>query len=538
MKKTISLLALLLCVAMMLSLAACGGSGSSSAGSSTAADPAADAGAVTAAETVSGGEGNTLTVGTLDAADGFDPTTNSNCGLGLMLVYDTILYRNTETGDIEPMLAESWEFTDDTTLVLKIREGVTFSNGETMTPEDVLYSLWRFVYVNNQFSTGYDVIDFDNSTIDGNTLTLKLLSSYPDIVTQLANDRFACVVCKSYVESTGDDAFWDKPVGTGPYVCVENVNGSHSSYERRDDYWGDLPEAESITIRNYSELTTMMVDFDNKVLDLVLDVGETDYNIALDGGYGDDVTGKLFPTYDILAITMPEYVELFDNENVRKAVALALDTAAITNRVYGSLGTVADSSLIPGVQGYTAVGVNEYDPDAARELLAGEGYPTDASDPDAIQLLCLFPALPANEMTATIVQAQLAEIGIKVTVDTGDFATVIPRLMNNECELGLFGTGGGTYTALNIYSTVRETSTNAAARVTDETFNGYLNDASGEMNESVRVEDYENAQAALADTYRFIPIAYANAANLYHNSIDNVIGTVARGVSLRYVTFN
>ena len=531
MKKTISLLALLLCAAMMLSLAACGGSGST-AGTDTSA--AADAPAAEAQE--DGGaaaEGKTLTVGTLDAADGFDPTTVSNCGLGEMLVYDTILYRNTETGEIEPMLAESYEFTDDTTLVLEIRDDVTFSNGELLTPEDVLYSLWRFVYENDQFDTGYDAIDFDNSTIDGNTLTLKLLYTFPDIVTQLSNDHFANVVCKSYVESTGDDAFWDQPVGTGPYTCVENVNGSHSTFALRDDYWGDMPEAETITVRYYSELTTMMVDFDNGVLDLALDVGETDYDLALNGGYGEDVVAKLFPTYDILAVTMPEYVEVFDNENVRKAVALALNTEDITYAVYGDLGTVADSSLIPGVLGYTSVGVNEYDPDQARALLEGEGY----SDGD-IQLLCLFPSLPANEKTATIVQAQLAEIGIDVTVDTGDFATVIPRLMNNECELGLFGTGGGTFTALNIYSTVRDTSTNAAARVTDETFNGYLNDASGEMNEDLRVQDYENAQQALAETYRFIPIAYANAANLYHSNIDNVIGTVARGISLRYVTFN
>ena len=311
------------------------------------------------------------------------------------------------------------------------------------------------------------------------------------------------------------------------------MNGSHSSYERRDDYWGDLPEAESITIRNYSELTTMMVDFDNGDLDLVMDVGETDYNLALDGAYGDDVVGRLYPTYDVLAVTLPEYVELFDNENVRKAIALALDTASITYAVYGSLGTVADSSLIPGVQGYEPIGVNEYDPEASRALLAGEGF----NDGD-ITLLCLFPAMPANEMTATIIQAQLAEVGITVNVETGDFATVIPRLMNNECELGLFGTGGGTFTALDIYNTVRDTSTNAAARVTDETFNEYLNAASGEMDESVRNEEYTAASEALAETCRFIPIAYANAANLYHGNIDNVIGTVARSISLRYVTFN
>lgn len=528
------LLALLLAICMVFALVACGDAKTEPEAAAEAAPaeaPAAEA--APAAEEPAEAAVHTLTVGTLDAADGFDPTVNSNCGLGLLLVYDTVLYRDPETGDIHPMIAESYEYTDETTLVLQIRDNVYFSNGEKLTPEDVLFSLWRFVYVNDQFNSGYNNIDFDNCVIDGNTLTLKLFDSAPNLLNQLSNDRWASVLCKSYVESSGDDAFWDKPVGTGPYVCLENVNGSHSTYERRDDYWGEMPEAQTVTIRHYAELTTMMVDFENGVLDLALDVGETDYKLAVDGSYGDDVVGKLFPTYDVLAVTLPEYVPLFDNENVRKAIALALDTEAITYAVYGDLGTVADSSLIPGVQYYKSVGVNEYDPDQARALLEQEGY--KAGD---ISLLCLFPAMPANEATGTIVQQMLSEVGINLSVETGDFATVIPRLMNNECELGIFGTGGGTFTALDVYNTVRATSTNAAARVTDEAFNDALETASGEMDESVCAEEYAKAQDALAATYRFIPIAYANAASIYHNNIDNVIGTVAKSCNLRYITFN
>ncbi len=524
MRKLTILLALLLCFAMLMS--ACG----APAAEEEAAAPNAAAEVAEPAEEV---QARTLTVGTQDAADGFDPTVNSNCGLGLMLVYDTVLYRDPETGVVGPMLAESYEFTDETTLVLEIREGVTFSNGETMTPEDVLYSLQRFVTENSQFDPGYDNIDFENSTIDGNTLTLKLFTAAPNIINSLANDRWASVLCKSYVESTGDEAFWDKPVGTGPYTCVENLNGSHSTYQIRDDYWGDMPEAETITVRHYSELTTMMVDFENGVLDIALDVGETDYNLAMDGSYGDDVVGKLFPTYDILAVTLPEYVEVLEDINVRKAIALSLDAAGITQAVYGSLGTVADSSLIPGVEGYKSIGVNEYDPEQARQILADAGY----AEGD-ISLLMVFPSMPANEKASTIVQAMLAEVGINVTVESGDFATVIPRLMNNECELSLFGTGGGTYTATDIYATVGASSTNAGARCTDETFNEYLTSGSTEMDPDLRAEAYSNAQDALAETYRFIPLSYANAAVLYHHNVDGITGTVARGLSLRFVTFN
>lgn len=518
MKKIVKILALIL--AMTTFLAACATTNTDSAASASGASATADS-----------TQPKTLTVGTLDSADGFDPTANSNCGLGLGLVYDTILKLNYETNEIEAGLAESWEWKDDTTLVLKIRENIKFSNGNTMTPEDVYYSLWRFVYVNDQFDSGYDDIDFDNSTIDGSTLTLKLKQSAPDLLYNLTNDRWASVICKSYVEASDEDAFWDKPIGTGPYVCKENTAGSQATYERRDDYWGDEPEASTITIRYYSESTTMMVDFENKVLDVALDIGETNYQSALSGGYG-DALNKVFPAYDNLALTMPEYIKVFDDVNVRKAIALALDTTAITKAVYGSLGTVADSCLINGASYYEPVGVNEYNPEQAKQLLQEAGY-----EDGKLQLLMLFPSTPYNEKAATIIQAQLAEVGITVKVETGDFATVIPRLMNKECELGLFGTGGGTYTASGIFATIGATSTNAAVTMTDEEFNKYIQEGDSSTDENTRKDAYKNAQERCAELYRMIPIAYSNSADLYQSSIDNVVGLTARSVNLRYVTF-
>lgn len=61
--------------------------------------------------------------------------------------------------------------------------------------------------------------------------------------------RYASVLCKSYAESCSDEDFWDKPVGTGPYECKENVSGSHSTYTAKADYWGETPEISTITTR-------------------------------------------------------------------------------------------------------------------------------------------------------------------------------------------------------------------------------------------------------------------------------------------------
>lgn len=544
MKRITAILAAIL--ALTILLAACGGGSANSssvptdsganaqAGSAAPADSSApDAPPADAATNapVDPAVQHTLTVGTLDSADGFDPTVNSNCGLGLTLVYDSILILDYETNEVQPNLAASFGFTDDLTFVLEMRDDVYFSNGEKMTPEDVLFSLSRFVYENSQFETGYSNIDFDASAIDGNTITLKLYEPNSDFAYSLSNDRWASVLCKSYVESTGADAFWDAPIGTGAYVCTENVAGSHAAFERREDYWGDPPQAGTVTVRFYAELTTMMVDYENKVLDIALDVGETDYNLANSGSYNDTVT-KLFPAYDILSVTLPQYMDVFQDIRVRQAVAMALDVESITQAVFGSLGTVADSCLIQGMEFYESIGVNEYNPERAKVLLAEAGY-----GEGELTLLMLFPGMPTNEKAGTIVQAQLAEVGINLTVESGDFATVIPRLMNNECELGLSGTGGGTYIASNIFKLIGEEGTNASQRIADGEFNVFIREGNTSIDPAVRAKAYKNAQQWCADNYWYIPVAYSNGATLYHTNVDNVVGLTARSVNLRFVTF-
>lgn len=185
----------------------------------------------------------------MDATDTFDPCSNANCGLGLTMVYDTILKLNYETMEVEPSIATSWEWVEDDLLKLTIRDDAVFSNGDPLTPEDVLYSLSRFVFENNQFDPGYDDIDYDNSYIEGNDLYLKLTTVSADLLYNLSNDRWASVVNEEYVKAN-PDAWWNAPWRHRPYVCDENVEGSHSTYTRRDDYWGELPDAETVTIRH------------------------------------------------------------------------------------------------------------------------------------------------------------------------------------------------------------------------------------------------------------------------------------------------
>lgn len=515
MKQWKKLTALALALVMTLALAACGApAGSSPApGNSTAPE-----------ESQAPAGPKTLAVGTMDATDTFDPCSNANCGLGLTMVYDTILKLNYETMEVEPSIATAWEWVEADLLKLTIRDDAVFSNGDPLTPEDVLYSLSRFVFENNQFDPGYDDIDYDNSYIEGNDLFLKLTTVSADFLYNLSNDRWASVVNEEYVKAN-PDSWWNAPCGSGPYVCDENVEGSHSSYTRRDDYWGELPDAETVTIRHYSEATTMIADFENGALDLALDVSEDDYLAAQDGAYG-DVATKLFPKWDLLAVCLPEYNPVFDDIRVREAISLALDTKSIVSAVFGSLGEVAESILISGSSYYTPIGVHEYNPEKARQLLAEAGYG------DGMTMKVVFPTMPTNDKCGTIVQAMLREVGIELTVESYDFATAIPILMANGTDISIFGTGGGTYLDSQVLDTLGQNSTNGGARVTDAEFNQHIEAARVATDDATRQAEYDAVQQWAFDNYRTLPIGYAQAAVLYHNHIGNVTGLNARSVDI------
>ena len=223
----------------------------------------------------------------------------------------------------------------------------------------------------------------------------------------------------------------------------------------------------------------MIADFENGKLDLALNVPESDYLAANDGAYGSDVQTASYKTWNMQALCLPQYMDCFQDIQVREAISLALDTNAITNAVYGSMGQTADSILIEGCDFYESIGVHEYNPEKSKELLANAGLS------DGMELKMVIPSTPVNEKCAEIIQAYLKEVGITLNIESYDFATAIPILMDNGSDICIFGTGGGTYTAAMITKMIGKEASHSGARVVDAEFNQYLDTAISTLDETV-----------------------------------------------------
>ncbi len=434
MRRTISILSLILIVCLLLSICGCGG-GSETAQTDTpeeASAPAEEnpAGLVTG-NTVDDPESyqrltepGTLTIGTPRTADRMEPG-NSGAATALTFVYETLFtYYNNE---IVGLLAKEWEWNEDQTqLSITLHDGIVFSNGEPCTPEDILFSLKRQIDVGNRMCEKLQSIDFENCQIIDDTHFIIQYSRPDGAALTVLAARQSGIVCKSYVESMSDEDWWDKPVGTGPYVMTENVSGSHASFAANENYWGGIsnqPCVDSITLRYYSDSTTMFIDYENGVLDMVFELSSADLNRIMNGEVADTYY-QVSTAWDGMTLLFCSNSEPLQDIRVRQAIAMAIDMPSVSRVALGSLADDNVDGLLPP---YTANRSNAdsrvaYDVEAAKELLAQTDYA------EGLTLKLAVTNTEANTKAAEAINAFLAEIGITLEIESYDVPTAMPLI--------------------------------------------------------------------------------------------------------------
>lgn len=530
--------ALVLALVMCLGLGACNNTGTEETPSTS---PSTSVSAGQQGSTVEGDsnfvrqtEEGTLTVGMMTAVSGFDTVGDSNY-LGMKLVYETLFYVNPDDPTPQGLLAEKWEYQDDTHLYIKLYDDATFSNGEPVTCEDVIWSWYRTVEQQGSEMQNLEFIDFENTEIiNDKEMVLAYNFPFSPALGFMSMTTWGAVLCKSAMENATADDYWDSPVGSGPYTVVENVSGVGTTYALREDYWNPatMPEAETIYVRNYSDTNTMFIDYETGALDMAFDIDPTDAARVVNGEVA-DTSYEIISENDITSLAFPEYMEVFDDINVRKALSLATDVDALTEIGYGVLGQVASSNLPSGISYALETGKNEYDPEEAKRLLEEAGY----KDGD-LSFLVVVVTDPELDRLATVLQEQWAAIGVELEILSVDLATAIPYYMAGDTDV-IFNQGGGvgSYDPYEVLQMSMEQSSNATIRITDATFNQYCRTGMSSTDEAVAQEAYENAQQWLADNYRMIPIVEMSSCVVYRPYIKDVVTDGGHEITIRWVDF-
>lgn len=333
-------------------------------------------------------------------------------------------------GSLQPLLAESWEQTDEVTYVYTLREGVTFSDGSPVTTEDVVASIARVrdPEVAGPLSWMYDTAEAQVEATDDRTVTITLATPsalFRYVVATTAGH----VVPKAAIDEFGLDLLRN-PVGTGPFTFVSWDAGSQIELARNENYWQEgKPAFERMVFQIVEEGTTRITALKNDELQMITAVPPDQIEIVQ--GF-ENVQFQEVVGYTINGIVLRNDQPPFDDVNIRRAVSHAIDLQAIMENLVGVTGVQSRNTTVPPDMPGSAAAELEpvpYDLELAKSLMAESSLP----DGFATTLSVIAP----NDIwvpQAVAIQEALAELNIEVEVVQMPYADMITLQQAGDYE--------------------------------------------------------------------------------------------------------
>ncbi|MBN9316202.1 MAG: ABC transporter substrate-binding protein [Devosia sp.] len=347
----------------------------------------------------------TIRIGSLYEPQNLDNTAGAGQGINEAFngnVYEA-LFQLTDAGTVVPQLVESYSASDDgLTYTFKLKPGVTFHSGDPLTAADVKYSIERVTAETSKSSrkkslssiTGIETPDDQTVviTLSARSISLPYNLSYVWIVNDKATD----------ITATED--------GTGPYTLGEWRRGSALALARFDKYWGTAPTNGEVVYTYFTDATALNNALLTNAVDVITSVQSPDSLAQFQGNPAYTVSNGASTTKELLAWN--DRVAPFDNVKVRKALARATDKKKLLNAIWGDYGTLIGSFVPPTDPWYVDLtGVDPYDVEGAKALLAEAGYP------NGFEFTLDTPDYDPHPIVAQFLQAEYAKVGVKVNIN-------------------------------------------------------------------------------------------------------------------------
>jgi peptide/nickel transport system substrate-binding protein len=361
-------------------------------------------------------------------------------------MFDGLVTRDTRSG-VHLELAESMEWVDDTTLEVKLRQGVKFHDGVEMTADDVVFTFERIIgenmieYPEPHTSPRKGLIAPLESVekVDDYTVRMQFSGAWPPAMQMIVHQQ---IVPKHYLEEVGTEGFVANPIGTGPFKFVSAKGMDEIVMERFDDYWGGAPDLEPMGPACVKTAVFRVIpEASTRVAALL--AGEVDIVQAVPAELVDTLAQTPGIQLKTAPSTQPKWMEMnvnqppFDDPQVRQALNYAVDKDLLIEALYGGRAVALPGPLSPynnfvnqSLQPYS------YDPDKALEILAEAGW-TDSDgdgtlDKDGQPFAFTMDTLEVQRTLAEAVADQLRAIGLDVSVRFWDYGVVRPMLLAGE----------------------------------------------------------------------------------------------------------
>jgi peptide/nickel transport system substrate-binding protein len=359
-------------------------------------------------------------------------------------IWDTLVWINSDF-DLEPRLAESWRLVNDLTWEFEIRQDVRFQNGEPLNAQAVRFSLERAASLEGSVETFASDVGLERiEIIDDYTLRIHTARPAVAMAYELATVE---ILPPLYYAQTAPKDLADNPVGSGPYRAIGWEPGVQVVLEANTDYWRGVPAVQTLVFQAESDGEARLTRLAEGDVDLVTDLTPDQADAANTERSrleAIESTRRLF-----LGLRYQEGTPLAD-PRVRQALNYAVDVQALVNEFHAGYGQrygswVNPPNTDPDLQPWP------YDPEAARELLTLAGYPQGFET----TLDTPVGRYYGDQQIATAISAQLAQVGITVTVQSHNWPNYVQtRLLPKRTAplflLGITSRGNGLEDVRNL----------------------------------------------------------------------------------------
>ena len=516
-------------------LTACGGGSSSSTQTTAAAGNSAETSA--AAEAGSTGGEKVITMAQTGDWDTFMPMNTTNAGADnvIELMFDRLMVINTD-GTFGPRLADSWETNEaQDKITYHLNENAKWQDGEPVTAEDVVYSAQvasssEYSYLRRirmQYFAGTDETGCETGTdsievaaLDDHTVEFTLKAPMdPAIIYALVNRDFY-IMPKHLLDSISDadlvnDAFWQKPIGSGPCIFDSMESGVSIEFKANKDYYLGAPDFDRLVFKKVqsSNLLSGLMSGDIDVLSGNSQIPLADWEAAKNT---QGIVTKSVPTfaYQYMAMnTARDYL----TEDVRHAISLAINRQVIVDQLLQGEARIAigplaedhpyfDEKLLP----------IEYDPEKAKSMLEAAGWDSNRE----LQVL-VSTGNEVREKSAILIQQDLQKIGIKTKIQTLDFPTLLTNARNGDYDLCFIGSSGSVDPSESVPN-VTAGYMNNFAQLSDPTLGQIGESGAKEITFEARKKIYDQYQEEL---FKQMPMAFLYHTNdlfAYNEKLENV----------------
>lgn len=450
------------------------------------------------------------------------------------MLYETLISLNSD-GGYEPCLAESYVVSEDgMEYRFKIREGVTFSDGE-VCDANAIKANFDAIIANKERHSWLEFMNVYNSfeVPDEHTFVIKLNKPYYPLLTELAVTRpFAMISPAAMIDGQTKDGV-KAHIGTGPYVLTSVEVDQYAVFERNENYWGEKPKIKKITVKVIPDNQTRIMALESGEVDLIYGKNMLDAEAVKNYQSHEKIGVLLSEPTSTRHILINSSNEILKDLNVRKAIQHATNKTQISEGIFYGLEKPADT-LYARTVAYADIELKPYayDVDLSASLLEGagwvlgdEGYRMKGGK--VLELGLLFNISSVTEKSiAEYLQAEYKKMGIKLNIKGEEEQSYRDNMKAGHFDMVFNISWGTPYDPQSSLAGMRQTVYGDYAAqlgledkaVIDEKISQVL----VSTNENTRQALYTEILTMLHEDALYLPLTYENNKTLFSKELKGI----------------